>query len=555
MNTSQVIQLHPASSTGLRGIRRSGTVIYHLMRADLYERTRRYSFLITLGAVVFVAYLYLPPKDAVYLTLGLGDYRGIYNSAWIGSAMAVLCSVLLSLPAFYLVKDALERDERTRVGQILATTPLTRPSYTLGKALSNFVFLAVAVGVIALAGLGMQLIRAEDFRIDLWALFAPFIFCVLPAMAMIAAIAILFETISWLRSTFGNIVYFFLWLAILIATAAVIPSNPRQVYVPANDMWGVSIIASSMMKDTAAVVPDYSRGVSISAAVLRGPLHTFVWEGIRWTPEIVLGRLVWFGAAIGLSLFAAIFFRRFDPAPVKLKTAKDRSTVRITEREGETYVVPENPPAPIQLSPLLSRSRFRPVSLLVAELRVMLKGMRWWWFLVALGLVLAGLFTPANVSRQLLLVTWLWPLPLWSSLGSREAQYGTCPLVFSAPRLLRELPVLWLTGVVISFVTGSGVAINFLMAGEWAHLLTWGTAALFIPALALALGVWSGSNKLFEVIYMIWWYAGPVNRVPFLDFMGVGEQVDTASVVSYGLGAVVLLALAVLGRRHQTRTI
>jgi hypothetical protein len=34
----------------------------------------------------------------------------------------------------------------------------------------------------------------------------------------------------------------------------------------------------------------------------------------------------------------------------------------------------------------------------------------------------------------------------------------------------------------------------------------------------------SRGNKLFEVIYMILWYAGPLNRTPPIDFMGVTGQ-------------------------------
>ena len=105
--------------------------LYHIMRADFFERSRRYSFLITLGLTIFAAYLYLPSSSANFLTLGLGNYRGIYNSAWVGGTVAVLCSALLSLPAFYLVKNALERDEDTRVGQIIATTHISKPLYTL----------------------------------------------------------------------------------------------------------------------------------------------------------------------------------------------------------------------------------------------------------------------------------------------------------------------------------------------------------------------------------------------------------------------------------------
>ncbi len=138
-------------------------------------------------------------------------------------------------------------------------------------------------------------------------------------------------------------------------------------------------------------------------------------------------------------------------------------------------------------------------------------------------------------------------------MGSREARFGADQLVFSAPHpLSRQLPLVWLAGVIVTLVTGGGVAGNLILAGVWMHLLAWGTAVLFIPALALALGVWSGSNKLFEVVYMVWWYAGPLNRVSYLDFMETGEQVGVERLLVYWIGTALLLGLAVLGRRHQT---
>jgi hypothetical protein len=519
------------------------------MRADFYERARRYSFLITLGLVVFVAYLYLPPREADYLMLGLGNYRGVYNSAWIGGAMAVLCSALLSLPAFYLVKNAIERDERTRVGQILAKTPMSKPLYTLGKTFSNFVFLAVMVGVIAVAAAGMQLIRGEVFRLDLWALLSPFVFCVLPAMAMIAALAVLFESITWLRGTLGNVVYFFLWLGVLIATAAKMPTGPRQIAGPGNDIWGVLPIVSNMMRDAAAAFPNYQGGIAISLANLTGPLQTFPWQGIHWTSHILFGRLLWFGAAIVLTLLAAIFFRRFDPAPEQIKHPREAAIPPPGEPEREETLAPA---VPVSLTPLTSRFRPRWVSLLLAELRITFKGTPWWWFIVALGLIIAGILVPTDVLRWILAAAWLWPLALWSSLGCREARYGTHQLVFSAPHLLgRQLPTLWLAGVVVAAVAGSGVAVHLALAGDWTHLTAWGTAALFIPSLALALGVWSSSSKLFEVVYLVWWYAGPMNQVPYLDFMGTAEQVSIGVLSIYRIGTLVLLGLALLGRRRQ----
>ena len=39
-----------------------------------------------------------------------------------------------------------------------------------------------------------------------------------------------------------------------------------------------------------------------------------IWEGMDWTREILLSRLVWLAAAVGLALLAALFFDRFDTA-------------------------------------------------------------------------------------------------------------------------------------------------------------------------------------------------------------------------------------------------
>jgi hypothetical protein len=526
--------------------------LYHVTRADFLERARRYSFLVTLGLTIFAAYVYVPPASADYLTLGLGNYRGAYNSAWVGGAVAVLCSALLSLPAFYLVKNAIERDEQTGVGQIIATTPLSKPLYTLGKASSNLVVLAVMVGVIALSAGAMQLIRAEVFRIDLWALLSPFVFCVLPSMAVIAALAVLCETIPWLRGTFGNVVYFILWLVLLIISAANMPS-PQRVGEPANDLWGVQVILSGMIEDTAAAFPDYQGSVAIGAATLPGPLQTFTWNGIHWTAEIILGRMLWLIAALGIVLFAALLFRRFDPAPRKHRPAQDTELTELPPLKGAQHT-PK--PAPIHLTPLAPGQRaFYPRRILWAELHLLLKGIRWWWFIVFAGLNVAGLLLPTESARQYLLpAAWILPLALWSALGTREVRHNTGQLVFSTPHSLsRQFSLMWLAGVAVALAAGVGVAINLILAGNWLHVLAWGTAALFIPTLALALGTWSGSNKVFEVLYMLWWYAGPINRVESLDFMGAGSAPQLSTVLAYGLITMLLLALAGIGRKRQIK--
>jgi len=109
-------------------------VIYHLLRADFYERVRRYSFLVMLGLIVFLGY-----QVAIgNMTLTLGQYRGEFNSAWVGAMMSLNATFFIGLFGFFLVKGSVARDRQTGVGQIIATTPLKRPLYLLGKWLSNF---------------------------------------------------------------------------------------------------------------------------------------------------------------------------------------------------------------------------------------------------------------------------------------------------------------------------------------------------------------------------------------------------------------------------------
>jgi hypothetical protein len=185
-----------------------------------------------------------------------------------------------------------------------------------------------------------------------------------------------------------------------------------------------------------------------------------------------------------------------------------------------------------------------------AELHIALKGVSRWWYVVAFALIVGGLASPPAVSRGFLIAAWIWPILIWSALGTREARQGTSQLVFSTPHpLRRQLPACWLAGVAIALLTGLGPALRLLAAGNGSGLAAWLTGAIFIPTLALALGVWSGSSKLFEVVYTLLWYAGPANQIGPLDYMGVAG--GSASV--FLLCTVALAALAVAGRKRQIR--
>jgi len=523
-------------------------VIYHLARADFLERVRRYSFLITLGAVIFLGY-----QTAVgNVTMRLDEYRGEFNSAWVGSLMALISSFFLGWFGFYLVKGSVARDRETGVGQIMATTPLTRPLYMIGKFASNFSVLLVMNIILALAGIGIQLLAGEDKQINLPVMIAPFLFIALPMMALVAAVAVLFESINYLNSGIGNLIYFFCFVMLFPVMDKLSETNP------ALEPLGLGLIMQSTRAAASTAFPDHSNGFgfvlggtgaaeSLGVDIASQANYIFHWDGIAWTSDIILKRLTFFGLAIAITLVASLFFDRFDPSRSKPRRTKKAASLPKLEPVTVQHILSQ----PIHLTPLTaSTNSFTFIRVLVSELKLLLKGQRVWWYIGAGGLFLACLLnTPDNVRTFALPFAWLWPILVWSGIGNREIQNNTQQMVFSSAKpLMRHLPAQWLAGFIVTVLTGSGAALKLLSAGDTVGLLAWISAAIFIPSFALALGVWSNSHKLFEVLYVTMWYLGPMNKVYTVDYLGANSNGNVGFFIPL---SIVLFIAAFLGRTRQ----
>jgi hypothetical protein len=528
--------------------------LFALMRAGYLNKVRTYRFLIVLGLTIAAGYVFVPAPDANYVTLGWGSsttfYRGLYDSAWIGAMVALLTGIFLALTGFYVVSDSIKRDEQTRVGQIIATTPLGNSVYTLGNTLCNFMVLSTMNAIIFLTAIGMQLVRGEDLTINLWALMAPFLGLVLPVMFLVSAVAVMFETRPALRGGVGNVVYAFIWMFSL-------PLLSESI-----DLFGINVTLSSMGAAGLVRYPEIAHNSFILGYGWGFPigrtLATFTWQGIQWTTELLQTRLLLVGVATGISLLASVRFSRFDPAREDRKTAESPSDV-LDVKEVDPHLV--LPSIPVRLRPLGEKAfqlRFGPM--LFAECRLILGELRDLPFLgmygsaVAGALIIAGLLLPLDNARGMMLpLAWFLPVLIWSKLGTREARYRTDQLVFSSAKSLqRQLPAVWMAGVLLALVTGSGVALNLALHGEWLGVLALAVGALFIPSLALCLGVWTGSSKSFEFIYSLLWYIGPLNQIEPLDFMGVVPgSVEAGIWQVYLVITIVLFGLAVIGRRWQ----
>jgi hypothetical protein len=509
--------------------------LYHMARADFLERVRRYSFLVMLGMVVWLGYA---AATGILVLSVPPNYVGVINSPWVGALMTVTVGLFLGWFGFYLVKGSVARDYETGVGQILATTPLSRRLYALGKWLSNFSVLGIMILILMIAGIAMNLLVGKA-PLDWWVLISPLLFIALPLMALVAALAVLFETIGWLRGGFGNVVYWFMFLLVISA------GMELQPYQPLFDFTGMRLVADGIQQAAKAAYPGIEGGFSFQGVQDITDPQPFRYGGIQWTADVVLPRLFLVLIAIGLALLASALFDRFNSSKASPGV---RARLSASAPQAAVAEVVSLPPA--RLTPLDSARRFSFRALYIAELKMLLKGHRWWWYVASLGLVAAQLAANRETTPILLAIAWFWMILPLSGLGNREAVHNTREIVFSAPRpTLNQLPALWLAAVTVVAATGSGAFLRYLFAGDTPHLLAWLGGVLFIPALASALGALTLSRKPFEVVYVTWMYI-VLQPVAALDF--VGEDPGSPWQF-YALLAIGLFALTAFIRQWQLK--
>lgn len=521
--------------------------------SDYRERVRRFSFLVAIVFTLAAGYFFMPPSGADYTSFIINDHRGFYSSAWVGTLFGVTSATLLSLIGFYLVRTSVTRDYDTRVGQIIAASSVTNITYLLGKWLSNVLLLASLLAVLSLVAPVMQLIRAEDTHIALPDLWLPIWILGLPSLAFIAALAIFFETVRSLRGVWGNVIFYFFWSFALVGVSAMqFDSGIKPIYL--FDFTGMLRISTEVSRQLVALGVDVTKGTCALLGSPRDPAVLFQWQAIQWTFTILFERFFWAGVALVVALVASLPFDRF-----KSTKSTEGTSHRWFRKKAQTIAehAEQHPPVAtsISLTPVAEpMRRFSFGQLLFAELWLMLKGYSIWWYLAILGLNIAVPLVPSEYAANLLFaIATLLPLGIWSSMGNRELLNQTYLTIFTTSHFSRrQLPALWISGLIVMLLASSGYLLRILVYGETTLFLPFLIGLAFVPSLALALGVWTNGKRTFEVFYLILWYTSIQDGAAPLDFRGGTQAAADSGVYIYYLGITLLLiTLALLGRKKQ----
>jgi len=519
---------------------------FTLIKADYLQRTRSYSFLITLAITVYAAYSFVPPTNAAYTTLNVTGYRGAFNSAWVGYVSATMTAVMLSLYGFLLVNNGIKKDIDTEVGLIIATTPISNFGYLLIKLFSNFLVLLTIAGITFTVSMVMFWLRGSGYPFIFTDFITPYILFALPALFVVSGLAVVAEVFLGKRSILQFIIYFFICGAVMAGINGPESGNPTVAFDP----FGLSLVTGSIKSQINTQFHENIKQVSFGFIFSnRKSFRTFEWNGVSWTAIFITSRLIWMAFSMALVYLSSFFFHRFDfnqsASRKKKAIIQDQQTISTEIRPAAINAGPL-PPVVIDYGIL---------PFIKTELLLLIrKGAKWFW-LASAGVWIAMLFAPLDIAHTYLLpIVWFLQVTRFSELVTKERTNRLHYFTYSSYKpLLRMLPAQILAGILFAIILALPIIVRYIINSNIDAVINILLGAIFIVLLAVCLGIISGGKKLFEIIFFMLTYA-VTQKIPAIDYLGATPQQDnTSHIVIIAILILSLVTLSFFVRNYQAR--
>lgn len=484
--------------------------VFTLIKSNLVKQMRRNQFALIIIIGVAIAYFCVPSPSAGYEVFYLGGVRGVYNSAYLGAMASAVSMLVLWLPGFYLLRSQISEDERLKLGQVIASKPISKLRYIAGKAVANCGVLMVMELIFIAAFIAMQFIRGESAQLNLWGYLNPFLQVTLPYIILLSSLTVLFDVVPFLKGVFGNIMAFVFWIILLPLSL----ENPGNMQL---DLFGINRIMRGMLQEAARSYPGISQtAVGFGYNTLSGVRPTFVWNGLDASGAFLYTRLVWVLAAFAVLLVAAAVWGRFRLTP-KTECKKQPARPEMPKRQVQTRFC----------FTAVRTGRFNPLRLIAGEVKSMIAGFPLWWYLLVVTGIIVSALVPVAEYYYVFTLFLLLLMPVWSRMGNRDRLLGTLPLVGCRCSATIRWAITLVSGVVITTGASTGFIFRLALEGRMANLAAFLVGVLFITNLGLALGTLTHSRVPFEGLFIVWYYMGAIQNLPGFDFFGL-QGVNTA---------------------------
>lgn len=497
---------------------------------DLRLRLRRPATLWLILVLSGLAYMLIPDPATGRALMVVDGARALYTSQVVALATAGLASLFLTFAGFYLTSNALRRDLIARTGGIIAATPVSSGAYLAGKFLGGAGFLGLITGLYVLNVMAMHLLRGEG-PLEPFTYLITYLLALGPAIAVIAALALMFECVPLLAGRLGDVLYFFVW-SVLLALGAVGEGSALGKFV---DVMGLGFILGQVHAVSS------SEHLAIGMTPFRGDVAPWVLPPIPLSMGVLLPRLTVALLAAPILVVARLFFHRFDPARVRSgrQGSSDGLVRRISvlakpvTRMVSVIGARVVPSAPGALRPILAET----VMSLCQSPLVLLA-----WIAVAITAIAAP---DAMVRHTLPLIIAVVLAIALADLSTRDRVAGVLPMLFSMPRVRPDYTLIKLGGALLLAVLFCLPPALRIALSAPAPALSLLIGAGFMAALATALGFLTRTPKAFMGVFMLFLYL-VLNgaTIPGLDFAGWNGVATGATRVGYLLAAGVLGLIA-----------
>lgn len=120
-------------------------LIYQTAKADLMERTRRFSFLIICTFSLFLAFFSVPDTEAPLVSICMEPnlFKQGSNSSWIPITIALCGGILFPMIGLSFVKNNINGDRTNGFLYSMQAMNMKKGNYILGKFFSNLLMLTV----------------------------------------------------------------------------------------------------------------------------------------------------------------------------------------------------------------------------------------------------------------------------------------------------------------------------------------------------------------------------------------------------------------------------
>lgn len=501
------------------------------------QRTRTYPFLITLCFSLAFAYTLIPAPEANYSTVRVASFTGNYNSAWIGSVSAIMTSTFLSLIGLYLVNNSIKTDVDTKVGQIIASTSISNFNYLFSKVLSNFLVLFTIAFLIFCMSIALFFLYGDGYTFELIHFVTPYLLITLPALFIVAVIAVIFEVFLESYSVIQNIGFFFVFMLLLGSSKL---SNNASEF----DIISGKVIALQMEKqvnELGSTKGDRKFNIGFTNVITT---NKFDFNPVPFSTNFILSRLIWVLLGIASIGVIAPLFHRFNIKKRKRKSVKSKGVI-IQEHTNNELTVNEL---------ITIASNFSIIPLLKTELLLIYRNGKKGLWVLNLGMMILLLFIPRAPAHQLILpLLWFLQVTRLSNLSSKEVSNNVHYFIFSSYKpMSRLLFSKLISGVLLMLVLAIPLIIRFTVVGDFTALISIILGGVFIVVLAMTLGILTNSKKLFEVLFFMLTYAN-ISGVPILDYFGGFPHqpfyVVKLLVISISLGFIGVISRKIMMRK------